>query len=571
MRRQPRILILEDSETQAMRLRLLFEQEGWQTRCELTVGAVQAAVEEYRPDLIVADEYLAGRHSQEFLGATADGRRDGRHSVLLLTGEQPSVEPAFVGFEHQMVKGSGPDVVVAGARQILDAVKLPRRNATNFEFEGSRVLAIDDSPTHLEFLARELRGYGFVVTKAASGREGLTLLEEHEFDCVLVDLIMPGMDGIEVCRRINQTRQFHVDPVGIIMLTSQEGRDDMMRGIAAGADDFVGKSSDTAVLKARIQALLRRKFFEREHRRVVEALKSKELEAIRARAEKESAEVRARLAGELTVANQELENANRKLKAAQMHLVQSEKMASLGQLVAGIAHEINNPLTFVVNHLYTVENSLANTAREISASVSEATRVKFQKARTRLEEMREGVDRVKDLVSNLRTFSRLDEGEVKTIDIHENIDSVLRLLSYKLQGRIELERQYGAVPLVDCYAGQLNQVVMNLIANAIDAIEDRGKIVISTRAHNGQVMVSVRDTGSGIPEAIQNRIFDPFFTTKPVGRGTGLGLAISYQIVQAHGGAIEVRSRAGHGAEFTVCIPLKVKLAANEEETVSAG
>lgn len=299
------------------------------------------------------------------------------------------------------------------------------------------------------------------------------------------------------------------------------------------------------------------------------SFRGKELEAILARTERESAEARALLAGELTIANQELERANRKLKMTQMHLVQSEKMASLGQLVAGIAHEINNPLAFVLNHLFTIESALASAAAEVTANVSEAAGRKFQKARTRLEEMREGLNRVKDLVSNLRTFSRLDEGEVKTIDLHESIDSVLRLLQYKLNGRIKLEKRYGVVPLCDCYAGQFNQVMMNLIANAIDAIEDKGTITISTRAEDEQVVVSVRDTGSGIPEAIQNRIFDPFFTTKPVGSGTGLGLAISYQIVQAHGGTIEVRSKAGEGAEFTVCIPLKLKLAANEAETIS--
>jgi two-component system NtrC family sensor kinase len=253
-----------------------------------------------------------------------------------------------------------------------------------------------------------------------------------------------------------------------------------------------------------------------------------------------------------------------------MHLVQSEKMASLGQLVAGLAHEINNPLTFVVNHLFTVENALTSAAPDVLACVPEAARGKFQKARTRLEEMREGLNRVKDLVSNLRTFSRLDEGDVKTIDIHENIDSVLHLLQYKLQDRIRLEKKYGLVPRFDCCVGQLNQVIMNLVANAVDAIDDTGTITISTSVGDDQVIISVRDTGNGIPEAIQNRIFDPFFTTKPVGSGTGLGLAISYQIVQAHGGMIDVWSQAGEGAELTVRIPLNLKLATDEADTTCA-
>lgn len=567
MTRRRRILILDDSETQAMKLRLLCEEQGWETLCESSAEAAEAEVERYMPDLIVADEYLVSRRSQEFWRA-AGPDANGRRAVLLMT-EEDSAGSSSGDLEHRIAKSSEATTLVACIREMLKAAVLPPRSTAGPEFHGSRVLAIDDSSTQLEFLAGELRRYGYFVMTAASGSEGLNRLAVEKVDCVLVDLSMPGMDGMEVCRLINQTRRLQIDPVGIIMVTSHEGRDDMMRGIEAGADDFVGKSSDTSVLKARIQALLRRKFFEREHRRVLEELRDKELEAILARTERESAEVRALLAGELTIVNQELERANRKLKTTQMHLVQSEKMASLGQLAAGIAHEINNPLAFVLNHLFTIESALASAAAEVTANVSEAACRKFQKARTRLEEMREGLNRVKDLVSNLRTFSRLDEGEVKTIDLHESIDSVLRLLQYKLSGRIKLEKRYGVVPLFDCYAGQFNQVMMNLIANAVDAIEDKGTITISTRAEDEQVVVSVRDTGSGIPEAIQNRIFDPFFTTKPVGSGTGLGLAISYQIVQAHGGMIEVRSKAGEGAEFTVCIPLKLKLAANEAETIS--
>jgi len=563
-----RLLILDDSVTQAMQLRLLCEGKGWEVRCARSVKAALAEADRFTPDLIVADEYVVGIEREEFLDAVA-ARVSSRTAVLMMTEDESTDEYSFREFEGRIAKSSESRILLNRIGEMLAATSAPKMVADP-KFRGSRVMAIDDSPTHLEFLAGELRSYGFIVSKASSGAEGLQRLSEESFDCVLVDLIMPGMDGIEVCQRINQTRRLQIDPLGIIMLTSQEGREDMMRGIEAGADDFVGKSSDTSVLKARIQALLRRNLFEREHRRVVEELRSKELEALRAKAEAESAEVRARLAGELTLANQELECSNRKLKMTQMHLVQSEKMASLGQLVAGIAHEINNPLAFVLNHLFTIENALASAAPEVAASVSGAACAKFQKARVRLDEMREGLDRMKDLVSNLRTFSRLDEGDLKTIDLHENIDSVLRLLQYKLQDRIEVEKRYGHLPPIDCYAGQLNQVMMNLIANAVDAIENQGKIVISTRAGEGEVLVSIRDTGSGIPEGIQNRIFDPFFTTKPVGSGTGLGLAISYQIVQAHGGMIEVRSRAGEGSEFTIRIPQKVKLAAHETETVSA-
>jgi len=340
------------------------------------------------------------------------------------------------------------------------------------------------------------------------------------------------------------------------MLTSRETKEDMTRGLEAGADDFVGKSSDMAVLKARIRALLRRKFFQEENRRIVEELKNKELEAVRSRAEREAAEVRASLAEALAQTNRELEETNRKLRETQTHLIQSEKMASLGQLVAGIAHEINNPIAFVINNIFVVQETLDKLVAEAPESVSPNALPKLEKTRTRMNEMRVGVERVKDLVSKLRTFSRLDEGTFKTINIHESIESVLMLLRHKLEDRIEVERRYCDVDNLSCFAGELNQVLMNVIANAIDAIEGHGTIVLSTAQHDGFFVISVRDTGKGIPENIRTRIFEPFFTTKPVGHGTGLGLAISYGIVKAHNGSIECSSVEGEGTEFIVKIPI---------------
>jgi two-component system NtrC family sensor kinase len=333
----------------------------------------------------------------------------------------------------------------------------------------------------------------------------------------------------------------------------------MTRGLEAGADDFVGKSNDMAVLKARIRALLRRKFFQDENRRIVEELKNKELETVRARAETEAAEVRAALAGKIEEANRELEKANRRLKETQMHLIQSEKMASLGQLVAGIAHEINNPLAFVLNNLYTVRTQLAKLEAQLGPAPSAGSVACMEKARARLEDMHQGLERVKELVVDLRTFSRLDEGKFKTIDIAESVNSVLRFLGHRIKGRIRVETEFGPVRRLSCFAGQFNQVLMNIIANAIDAIEGEGTITIATSTQDGMFVLSIRDTGAGIPESIRNRIFEPFFTTKPVGSGTGLGLAISYGIIQAHKGVIEVHSEQGGGSEFVVRVPLDLE------------
>jgi len=240
-------------------------------------------------------------------------------------------------------------------------------------------------------------------------------------------------------------------------------------------------------------------------------------------------------------------------------LVQNEKMASLGQLVAGIAHEINNPLAFVVNNLFIVESGLDSLGPEIEPHLSEPSRVKMRKARARLGEMSEGLDRVKELVLNLRTFSRLDEGEFKTVDVVDTISTVLLLFKHKMTGRILVEKHYGPTRMLYCYGGRLSQVLTNLISNAVDAITGKGTIVITTSNTPESFLISVRDSGAGIAEAIRSKIFDPFFTTKPIGQGTGLGLAISYGIVEDHGGSIEVQSDEGIGTEFIVKIPLDLE------------
>jgi two-component system NtrC family sensor kinase len=250
-------------------------------------------------------------------------------------------------------------------------------------------------------------------------------------------------------------------------------------------------------------------------------------------------------------------------------------MASLGQLSAGIAHELNNPAGFVYGNMdllqsYIVELSKLFDAYDKLALPEDAallieslkTRIGYEKVMGDLHSIitdcREGAQRICDVVKNLRLFSRLDEAEIKSIDIHGGIDSTIRLLSsYYSNGHIVLRRDYTDLPFVNCYAGQLNQVWMNLLVNAAQAVSDQGEVTISTRLEGSWIAVAISDTGSGIPESDLSRIFDPFFTTKPVGEGTGLGLSISYGIVQRHGGTITVVSEVGKGTTFTVRIPIR--------------
>jgi two-component system NtrC family sensor kinase len=258
---------------------------------------------------------------------------------------------------------------------------------------------------------------------------------------------------------------------------------------------------------------------------------------------------------ELEKKNQALAGAYRELQEAQAQLVQTAKMASLGQLVAGVAHEINNPLAFALGHLATVRSSLGQVETALGSDTL-ATSQAWNKAVTRLVEMNQGLVRIQDLVLRLRTFSRLDEGARKTIDMRETVESVLTILQHRLEPRIQVKTHFGEPSEVDCFPEPLTQAIMNLVANAIDAIAERGAITITTGADGSEYRIAVADTGQGIPDEIRDRVVEPFFTTKPVGQGTGLGLSITYSIAKKHGGELELRPREGGGTVATIRFPL---------------
>ncbi len=245
----------------------------------------------------------------------------------------------------------------------------------------------------------------------------------------------------------------------------------------------------------------------------------------------------------------------RELRETQAQLMQSEKMRSLGQLVAGVAHELNNPIGFVHANLALLDDYVGRLTR------TDLPPERRQKAREAIAKLlsrsREGTTRVKEIVQDLRDFSRTDQADLQRVSLNEEIERTLGLMEPRLKGGVEIERDFGDLPQVRCFAGQLNQVFMNLLMNACDALEGRGRIAIRTRPEGDTVLLEFEDNGAGMPEEVRDRIFEPFYTTKPVGQGTGLGLSLSHGIVESHGGTLEVESVLGEGTTFRMRLPLE--------------
>jgi len=260
---------------------------------------------------------------------------------------------------------------------------------------------------------------------------------------------------------------------------------------------------------------------------------------------------------------------NARLEQANKQLLQSEKLAAIGQLAAGVAHEINNPVGYVYSNLQTLENYLNDLFRltdaiDTAASLEDLRQVRHnidynylrEDLKDLLSESREGIERVKTIISAMKDFSHIEEEEFKQADLHRGIETTLNVVNNELKYKAEVVRDFGELPHVECIASQINQVIMNLLVNAAHAIEDFGKITIRTRHQGDSVTLEVEDTGKGIASEHLNRIFEPFFTTKGIGKGTGLGLSLSFNIIKKHNGEIEVHSEPGQGTRFRITLPV---------------
>jgi two-component system, NtrC family, sensor kinase len=428
--------------------------------------------------------------------------------------------------------------------------------------EPLTVLVVDDTPANVAVLADYLEDQGLRIVVAQDGQEALKRAEFVRPDLILLDVMMPGMDGFETCRHLKNNPS--ICDIPVIFMTAFVDAGSVMKGFRLGAVDYVTKPIQIEEVEARIRTHL--------------ALRTanKQLNAKNMMLEKE-VEIRLLVESALKEAGAEQGLLIAKLREAHEQLLQSEKMASVGQLAAGIAHEINNPIGFLNSNVGTLQGyleTLFETLDACSESIAGSSNcaeaaARFAQVKNDAEidflrsdvtelmrESKEGLKRVKDIVQSLKDFSHVGEANWLEADIHRGLDSTLNIVNNEIKYKATVVREYGELPVVRCLASQLNQVFMNLLVNAAQAIEKYGTITIRTGHANDWVWVEISDTGSGIPPEILNRIFDPFFTTKPIGSGTGLGLSLSYGIVNKHGGRIEVKSEVNKGTSFTVHLPV---------------
>lgn len=415
------------------------------------------------------------------------------------------------------------------------------------EDSKERILIVDDEELVRQMFS-ECLSERYICAEASSFNEALIHLQKDEFALVITDMIMPGLSGVELLRKIIENYPY----TAVIMVSGIDRPQRALDAIRLGAFDYLIKPCDLEVLELTVERALERRTL-----------------MLNARQYKLDLERR----------NEELMRNKVQLQRLQTQIIHSEKMASLGQLAAGVAHELNNPVGFIYGNLGMLNECISGLVKvlnyydnaELPAPiVSGAAIIKEQNDyQAALEDVssiigdcREGAERIHDIVQNLRTFSRLDEGDFKKTDIHEGIDSTIRLLSrYFSTDNIFLVRDYGKLPQIDTFSGQLNQVWMNLLVNAAQAVSATGGEVRITTSTDGEfVNVVICDTGAGIAPDHLKRIFDPFFTTKPVGEGTGLGLSISFGIVERHGGTITVNTELDKGTSFTVTLAINIKL-----------
>ncbi len=429
---------------------------------------------------------------------------------------------------------------------------------------SAAILVVDDERAFLDSVVRMLRIEGFEdFTPVDDSTTVPDLLSDKTFDVAFLDITMPGLDGMELLEIIKERSP----RTECVMVTAHDDVPLVIKAIKLGAYDFLVKPVTPEQLNHSLNRAL-------ERARLLDAeARQRELERQVQEAEAARKELLLQEAKKREVVLHRLEKAHRKLQLTQAQLVQSEKMAALGQLVAGISHEINTPLGAVLSTSETMGRALRKLRAALEQDFPGACE-NNRRLRAALRAMEDsggviasGSERVAEVVTRLRAFARLDEAELKPMAIHEGIETALALLAHQIPDDVTVTTDFGATPRVLCNPRQLNQVFYNLLLNARQAISGKGEIAITTATRGDRALIVVRDDGAGIPPDNLARIFDPSFTTRGARVGAGLGLATCYGIVNEHEGEISVTSELGVGTTVTILLPVTSGRAARRAPT----
>jgi len=442
--------------------------------------------------------------------------------------------------------------------------KIKPENIANQQIIQARVLVVDDDPilrTQLKHLASK---FVSEIEVAADGQEGLELWRTWQPNVIVTDIFMPRMSGLEMSETIKSE-----DPdAQIIVITSDKDSEGLRRALAIGVERYISKPVDMLLLADAIGKCVR------DRQQTEELRLTRQVSALTAALQVQLEEKK--LAEEaLQKEKVEQQILINRLEEAHNQLLQSEKMASIGQLAAGVAHEINNPIGYVNSNLGALQmyvHSLLGLLSDYEKHQSELNSesqaaLNLHKLEIDLAYLRNdvndllleslgGLQRVKQIVQDLKDFSHIGDSEMQWSNLEEGLESTLNVVWNELKYKAEIIKDYGKLPEVECIPSQINQVFMNLLVNAGQAIQENGTITLRTKQQGENVCLEITDTGAGIPPEIINRIFDPFFTTKPVGSGTGLGLSITHSIIRKHNGQIEVESQPGKGTTFRITLPI---------------
>ena len=452
-------------------------------------------------------------------------------------------------------------------------------------FENNIILVVDDNPANLGVLSEVLDEAGYEVWVARDGLSAIQKVEYEQPHLILLDVMMPGIDGFEICHRLKSL--VLTQDIPIIFMTALSETENKVKGLNLGAVDYITKPFQQEEVLARVKLHLKLRNLNQTLEAQNICLKQ-EIEE-RKKVENSLQQLTQELEQRVNERTQKLQQALDNLQNTQVQLVQTEKLATLGQLIAGLAHEINNPVSCILGNLAHLETTIHDIVEHlqlyqnyhpnsIDAIINHAQEIEIdyliEDLPQMISSMKLGTQRIQLLSVSLRNFYRSDTSTKLPFNLHEGLETTLLILQHRLKATndrpaIEIIKKYGDLPLVECYSGQINQVFMNILANAIDALDEISnqpasedpqppKIEIETQVgKKNTVIIQISDNGKGIPVPLQTQLFQPMFTTKPIGKGTGLGLSISRQIIEEkHQGKLHYQSLPKEGAKFSVELPI---------------